>query len=127
MIFALVSATSAHSAMLTEDCKPAGLINLAKEKIDSREFWANALKDIDKEVSDAQTELKLFVLQTQNDKIRNNLLNSEMRILGAEPTPPEVEKVEMEANRIIYQMHLDILIDMRKWSEKCRPTALSKR
>jgi hypothetical protein len=67
------------------------------------------------------------MIQVQNDKVRTNLLNSELRVMGLEPLPPETADAESTANKIIYQMHLDNLIETRKWAEKCRSVASLKK
>jgi len=118
---ALAFATTAQGASIGSDCKPSGLINIAKEVAYPTAFWKKVLVQIDEEVAGAVQAYRLSVVERENDKIRNALTEREMCVIGITPQQnPDLERALADADRMIAQTDRTLLKDTQHWAERCR-------
>jgi hypothetical protein len=109
------------AASIGADCKPSGLINMARELAFRTDFWRRALKDIDDEVAGAQQALQISVMERQKDKMHDAQIDREMRSAGITPEKnAELDRVLADADKSDAEFYRTFLQDTQRWATKCR-------
>jgi hypothetical protein len=120
-------ATNAQGASIGSDCKPAGLVNTAKEAAFPSVFWKKALTEIEDELAGAVQAYRLLTFDRHRARVESALDEQDMRISGIEPTKnPELDRAFADADRLMADLDSALLWDKQRWAEKCRTYARRK-
>lgn len=124
MLALAVSSFSVFAGPINHNCKPNGVSSYAKEMMDSRKFWADALKYIDAEEVSARREIRVRQIERENDKIRDQLSAREEMAAGVYIAPDAKTRALMaEDVRESIKFDREMLRTTLDWVEKCRDYA----
>lgn len=116
--------TPASAVDLNNECKPSGVVAIAKEAWNPKEFWTHQLKEIQQYVEDQKIAYRMSLIDRRRAKVNEALDAEEMKTLGIpQYSDPEFEKQLRETDRYIAQLDRQMLEEAVAWGEKCKAYA----
>lgn len=127
IFFLGLTSTGALAASIDSDCKPKGVIAIAKEAWNPKTFWTGQLIEIQAHVEGQKTSYRLSVIERRRDRINAGLDAEEARTLGIlKNHDPALERALADSDRIMEALARKMLQSSVTWGNKCTAYAKQK-